>query len=155
MTKRKSLFSIAHDHFHGLMLAQMIKKGGQVLEGMPSTVDEKVRFTIHFYEQELVNHFYIEENILLPIVKSYTHKVDKHLDKMLEEHKEINELVSSLQGKENLNEKLDKIGRKLEAHVQMEEWIMFPAIQDALDEEELKKLAKELKENGYENVYRY
>ena len=155
MTKRKSLFSIAHDHFHGLMLAQMIKKGGQVLDGMPSTVDEKVRFTIHFYEQELVNHFYIEENILLPIVKSYTQKVDKHLDKMLEEHKDINELVSSLQGKENLNDKLDKIGRKLEAHVQMEEWIMFPAIQDALDEEELKKLAKELKENGYENVYRY
>ncbi len=155
MVKRKNLFSIAHDHFHGLMVAQMIKKGGQVLDGMPSTIDEKVRFTIHFYEQELVNHFYIEENILLPIVKSFTHKVDKHLDKMTEEHNEINMLVKSLKENENLDKKLDKLGRKLEAHVQMEEWIMFPAIQDALDDEELKKLANELKENGYENVYKY
>ncbi len=155
MTKRKNLFSIAHDHFHGLMLAQMIKKDGQVLEGMPSTVDEKVRFTIHFHEQEFINHFYIEENILLPLVKSYTHKVDKHLEKMVKEHNEINELVNSLKDKDDLKMKLDKIGRKLETHVQMEEWILFPAIQDALDDEELKKLAKELEENGYENIYKY
>ena len=155
MTKRKNLFSIAHDHFHGLMLAQIIKKGGQVIDGMPSTIDEKVRFTLHFYDQELVNHFYIEENIMMPIVKGFTIKVDKQLSAMLDEHKQINELVKSLKEKENLKEKLDKIGKKLEAHVQMEEWILFPAIQDALDDEELSRLAKELKENGYENIYKY
>lgn len=155
MVKRKSLFSIAHDHFHGLMLAQMIKKGGQVLEGMPSTTDEKVRFTLHFYEQELVNHFYIEENILLPIVKSFTHKIDKHLDKMVEEHEEINAIIELLRNKDNIVNNLDQLGKKLEAHVQMEEWVLFPAIQESLHEEELEKLAKELKENGYENIYKY
>jgi len=155
MVKRKNLFSIAHDHFHGLMLAQMIKKDGQLLQGMPSTTDEMVRFTLHFYEQELVNHFYIEENIMMPVVKSFTNKIDEHLSQMLEEHKEINELVKSLKQKENLKDRLDRLGKKLEAHVQMEEWILFPAIQDSLDDEELSKLAKELKESGYENIYKY
>ncbi len=155
MTKRKNLFSIAHDHFHGLMVAQMIKKNSRAIEGMPQTTDEKIRFTTHFYEQELVNHFYIEENILIPVVKSFTRKVDKHLDEMVREHTEIHSLVQSLDDRENIINKLDELGKKLEAHVQMEEWVLFPAIQDALDDEELKKLAGKLKENGYENIYKY
>ncbi len=155
MANRKSLFSISHDHFHGLMVAQIIKKGSSASQDLLKDVDDKVRYTIHFYDQELVNHFYIEEQVLQPLVRGISKEIDEIFDKILEEHKTIGELINSLKVEVDLEKKLDKIATDLENHIKCEERILFPKIQEALSEQELESLGKKLKKNGYENIYRY
>ncbi|MHB9013157.1 MAG: hypothetical protein ACYC49_13170, partial [Ignavibacteriaceae bacterium] len=64
-------------------------------------------------------------------------------------------LVDELKFKTDLENKLDRISKVLEAHIQFEERVFFPKIQETLSEEELAALAHKLHENGYENIYKY
>ena len=155
MNNTKSLFSIAHDHFHGLMLAQMIKKGSQTSEGMPDTLEGKARYTIHFFEQELENHFYIEEHVLQPVVTGISKELDMIFTELIDEHNELRKMIEHLRNGKNLEEKLDRFGSMLEDHIKNEERNFFPKIQEALSEDELEKLSQKLHNNGYELIYKY
>ena len=155
MVNRKSLFSISHDHFHGLMVAQIIKKGSSVSKDLLNDIDDKVRYTIHFYDQELVNHFYIEEQILQPLVRGFSNEIDKLFDNLIDEHKLIGDLIKSLNDKTDLENKLDKVSAALERHIDQEERVLFPKIQETLSENELETLGKNLKKNGYEHIFKY
>ncbi|MHB9013692.1 MAG: hypothetical protein ACYC49_15890, partial [Ignavibacteriaceae bacterium] len=68
MAEHKSLHSISHDHFHSMMVTQIIRKDSSVATEFLRNIEDKVNYTIHFYDQELVNHFYLEEQILLPLL---------------------------------------------------------------------------------------
>jgi iron-sulfur cluster repair protein YtfE (RIC family) len=151
----KSLFSIVHDHFLSSMIAQIIKRGSSKIEGMPNTTEEKAKYTIHFYDQELENHFYLEENILQPEIKGISKEIDKLLDDMVKQHREIEALVKSLKNNKGLVNKLDKLGKALEGHISMEERVLFPKIQETLSVNDLEVLAKKLQSNGYEFIYKY
>jgi len=70
MERHKALHSLSHDHHHGLILAQLIKKGSPEYPYLPKTLGGKIEYAISFYNDELVRHFKDEENILFPIVKS-------------------------------------------------------------------------------------
>ena len=154
-TEYKSLFSIAHDHFHGLMVAEMIKEGSENIAGLPSTPEAKARYTIHFYNQELENHFYIEEHILQPAVTGISIEIDEIFKEIVKDHHEIEEKVDALKDEKDLVRKLDSLGKSIEAHVQKEERVLFPKIQEILSEEELETLAGKLSANGYEYIYKY
>ena len=151
----KSLFSIAHDHFQGMMVAQMIKEGGQPIPGFSDTPEGKAKYVVHFYNIELANHFYIEEYILQPLVRGFSAEIDKIFDEIIDEHKLIENLVESLKDGDGLSIKLNNLGKALEAHIKKEEQVLFPKIQETLSVFELENLAKKLRDNGYEYIYRY
>ncbi len=155
MKSTKSLFSIAHDHFHGLLLAQMIKKGSQVTEGVPATPEGKAKYTIHYFEQELDNHFYLEEHVLQPEIAGINSEIDMLFKKLVDEHNGMRKMVKQLKSGKDLEDNLDKFGRLLEDHVKNEERNFFPKIQEALSEDELEKLAQKLKDKGYEFIFKY
>lgn len=155
MAEHKSLHSISHDHFTSMMLAQIIKRDNSVNNDFLRNIEEKVNYTIHFYNQELLNHFYLEEQILLPLVRGYSGEIDEILNRLLDEHKFITELVEELRFKTDLEDKLDRISKVLEAHIQLEERILFPKIRETLNEDELALLGRKLLEKGYENIYKY
>jgi iron-sulfur cluster repair protein YtfE (RIC family) len=133
----------------------MIKKESPAAEGLPNTPEEKAKYTIHFYDQELENHFYLEENILLPEIRGVTEEIDNLLDVMVKQHREIQALVKSLRNKKDLIDKLDKLGKALENHISKEERVLFPKIQETLSSYDLEMLAKKLQDNGYEYIYKY
>jgi len=155
MKSKKSLQSISHDHFHGMMVAQIIKKDSTVANDLLKNLNEKVKYTIHFFDQELANHFYLEEQVLQPLTKGISKEIDELLLTMLNEHKYIERLVNSLKDKTDLENKLDLIAKAIESHIQLEERILFPKIQEALTAPELESLAVKLNNNGYENIYKY
>ena len=155
MINRKSLFSISHDHFHGLLVAQIIKKGSTESKDLFKSFDDKVNYTIHFYDQELVNHFYIEEHVLQPLVKGISNEIDKLFNQLIDEHKLISELIISLKDKIDVENKLDKISAALENHINQEERVLFPKIQETLSEQELEMLSKNLLKNGYEHIFKF
>ncbi len=154
MKNRKSLFSIAHDHFHGLMLADLIKEGKPSPGQFPGTLEEKAKFSIRFYNIELDNHFYLEEHILQPLVRGINKDIDDMLDEMIDDHNKIRAMVESLKDGTNLSGKLMKLGSYMEEHIRKEERIMFPKVQESLSEQELEELAAKLKHDGYDNIFK-
>lgn len=150
MKRHKSLILISHDHYHGLQLAQLIRKGAPKFKNLPNDVEGKKNYVIDFYENELLHHFYLEENIIIPIVKGKDKKIDKLFKEIIAEHEEIERDVESLKENINIEEKLDKLGYLLEDHIRKEERILFEKIQKTLSQEEMQKLEEEL--HSYEDL---
>lgn len=152
-TKNKT-YSISHDHFHALMLAQIISDNASDFPGLPKTLKEKIDYTIKFYNLELAHHFYIEENILFPEIKGINHEIDELIDDMALEHKIISDLIEHLPNNNQAEKNLTDIARILEAHVEKEERNLFVKIQKSVDEDRLAAIAEKLKLSGYENIYK-
>ncbi len=150
MKRHKSLIFISHDHYHGLQLAQLIKRNAPELKNLPNDLEGKKNYTIKFYENELLHHFYLEENIILPAVKGRNKEIDKLFDEIITEHKEIEKSVESLKENINIEDKLDKLGNLLQDHIRKEERVLFEKIQKEFIEEELQKLEEEL--HSYEDL---
>ena len=150
MKRHKSLIFISYDHYHGLQLAQLIKKNAPKLKNLPDDLEGKKNYTINFYENDLLHHFYLEENIIFSAVKGRNKKIDRLFDEIIDEHKEIEKTVESLKDNINLEEKLDKLGTQLQEHIRKEERVLFEKIQKELSEEEMQKLEEEL--HAYEDL---
>lgn len=150
MKRHKSLIFISHDHYHGLQLAQLIKKNSPKFKNLPNDLEGKKNYTITFYENDLLHHFYLEENIILPAVKGRNKEIDKLFEEMIVEHKNIERTVESLKENTDIEDKLNEIGLMLQDHIRKEEKILFEKIQDELSEDELQKLEEEL--HSYEDL---
>ncbi len=145
MKRHKGLVSISHDHFHGLMLAQLIKKNAPEYKDLPNDTTGKVAYAIKFYNEELIPHFYLEENVLYPAVKGRNKEVDNLFEEMKKEHKQITSLVNKLKEEGDFEDKLDKLGNVLADHIRKEERVIFQKVQALLSDEELIQLNKELR----------
>ncbi len=150
MKRHKSLIFISHDHYHGLQLAQLIKKDAPIFKNLPNDIEGKKNYTINFYENDLLHHFYLEENIILPAVKGRNKEIDNLFNDIVKEHKEIEKSVESLKENINTEEKLNKLGTQLQEHIRIEERVLFEKIQKELSEEEMQKLEEEL--HSYEDL---
>lgn len=150
MKRHKSLIFISHDHYHGLQLAQLIKKNAPKFKNLPNDLEGKKNYTINFYENDLLHHFYLEENIILPAVKGRNKEIDKLFEEIIIEHKNIENAVESLKENINIENKLDEIGILLQNHIRKEEQILFENIQKELSENDLQKLEEEL--HSYEDL---
>ena len=150
MKRHKSLIFISHDHYHGLQLAQLIKKNAPMFKTLPNDLEGKKNYTINFYENDLLHHFYLEENIILPAVKGRNKEIDNLFEEILNEHKNIEKAVESLKENIDIENKLDEIGILLQNHIRKEEQVLFEKIQKELTENELQKLEEEL--HSYEDL---
>ena len=139
MKRHPSLIALSHDHHHGLMLAQLIKKGAPEYKGLPTDIIGKVKYAKEAWEKELKLHFKNEEEILFPFVKNKDVDLDKLIEGILEEHKQIKSLVKNLDTSENKEEVLNDLGILLEKHIRKEERQVFKMIQ-LLFEDELNEL---------------
>jgi iron-sulfur cluster repair protein YtfE (RIC family) len=129
MKRHQSLIALSHDHHHGLMLAQLIKKGAPEYKGLPTDLIGKVKYAKEAWEKELKIHFKNEEKILFPFVKDRDAELDQLIEDILEEHKKIKGLVKSLDTSENKEEVLNDLGVLLEKHIRKEERKVFQKIQ--------------------------
>ena len=150
MKRHKSLIFISHDHYHGLQLAQLLKKNSPKFKNLPNDLEGKKNYTISFYENDLLHHFYLEENIILPAVKGRNKEIDKLFEEIIVEHKNIESAVEYLKKSNNIENKLNEIGIMLQEHIRKEEQILFEKIQKELSEKELSELEEEL--HSYEDL---
>lgn len=66
MKRHKCLVALSHDHHHGLMLAQLIKKGAPEYKDLPKDLYSKIKYTKNSWENELKLHFENEEKNTIP-----------------------------------------------------------------------------------------
>ena len=135
MKRHKSIIALSHDHHHGLMLAQLIKKGAPEYKGLPTDLAGKVNHVKESWEKDLKLHFENEEKILFPFVKGKDKEIDKLIEEILEEHKLIESLVKNLDTHSDIESLLDHLGKTLENHIRKEERELFHKIQMSFGEE--------------------
>jgi iron-sulfur cluster repair protein YtfE (RIC family) len=144
MKRHSALYTLSHDHHHGLILAQQVKKGAPQYKGMPSTLEGRKEYTLTFYKTELIKHFLDEEVILFPAVKNKNDELDKMIGKIILEHRKMETLVKDLGKTDQLENVLDEFGCLLEKHIRKEERELFAEIEKVLSEDELKIISGKL-----------
>jgi len=140
----KALHILSHDHHHGLILAQLIKKGSPQYKNLPNTTEGKKDYSIKFYYDELIKHFTDEEKILFPVVNGKDDGIDELIEEIKTEHKNIKQLINWLESDEDVENTLDELGNILESHIRKEERDLFMKIQEILTEDELTSIEKQL-----------
>jgi len=144
MERHSALHSLSRDHHHGLILAQLIKKGSPQYKNLPDTTEGKKDYSIRFYNDELIKHFEDEEKILFPAVNAKDNEIDNLIEDIITEHKKIKKLINRLESGGDVENTLDKLGNLLESHIRKEERNLFMKIQAILTEEELTAVEKQL-----------
>lgn len=135
MKRDERLIALSHDHYEGLKLAQLIKKGSPPSQSLPNDIDGKKNYTIWFYNSELLHHFDEEENVIQPLVRGKRKDIDALFDEIINEHRKIAEKVKSLNENKNIEEKLNELGLLLESHIRKEERILFKKIEEVLKQD--------------------
>jgi hemerythrin-like domain-containing protein len=144
LTRHKSLYSLSHDHHHGLILAQVFKIDTPQYKGYPADPEGKAEIAVDFYEKDLKRHFQEEENILYPVLKERSAEIDALFSEIIDEHKQITNLIDLIKKKFKLADSLNELGVLLSAHIRKEERVLFTMIQELLTDKELDELEKAL-----------
>jgi iron-sulfur cluster repair protein YtfE (RIC family) len=137
MKRHKALILLSHDHHKGLLLAQLLKKNAPPYKGLPKDPSGKMNYAIEAFKSDLTIHFKDEEEILFPLLRNKTAEIDELINELLDEHKKIEDGISSLNKSDDLVNDLDKIGVILEKHIRKEERILFQKAQSILSDNEL------------------
>jgi iron-sulfur cluster repair protein YtfE (RIC family) len=153
MKRAPELRKLSEDHHHGLVNARRLKKAAEGDE--ESAAEKMARDFLDFWQKDTSLHFREEEEVLLPVMARYEANVaHESLVRMLEEHAKIRGLVMQLSdevtGGNVRGETLRAIGEGLEAHIRLEEQVVFPFVEESLSQAALTELAArlEVKEAG-------
>lgn len=137
MKRHPALRGFSDDHYQGLVQALRLKRAASGEGGDP---DGAARNFLKFWRDDTSLHFRKEEEILLPVLSR--HGVDLEQEPfttMLAQHARMRGLVMRLgdEARERAVEKetLKETGDLLEAHIRLEERVVFPRIEDSLPEE--------------------
>lgn len=150
MRRNKSLVPLSHDHFNGLIIAQLIKKGTPPYNTLPEGFLDKIRYTLEFYKFDLRKHYAIEQDILYPFVKGRDIVIDKLFDELFIEQRHILSSIDSVKNAVDIEDKLNSIGHSLENSIRKEERQLFPRIELIFPLERLCELeSKILKAKGH------
>jgi iron-sulfur cluster repair protein YtfE (RIC family) len=142
MKRFNNLIPLSHDHHHGLILANLIKRNAPPYKGLPNDTSGKATYAKQFFADELVRHFKEEEEILYPLVKGRNNNIDKIFLEIFDEHKQIKNLVEQLDTNPDTENILDKLGNLLDAHIRKEERNLFVLIQEEFKDSELELMSK-------------
>ena len=147
MKRTPELRTLSEDHHHGLVHARRLRRAAEGDE--ITSAESTARDFLDFWQRDTALHFRKEEEVLLPVMARYGGDLSQEpLVEMLEEHARIRGLVMRLSdeaiGGNVRLETLHEIGERLEAHIRLEERVVFPLIEESLSKAALTELAARL-----------
>lgn len=150
MKRHPDLREFSDDHHQGLVNALRLKRAAS--GGAADRVDAARAF-LEFWREETRVHFRKEEEVLLPVLARYGEGFDQQpIAEMLLQHAGIRGLVMQLgdeaDGRDVRPETLRDLGERLEAHIRLEERVVFPLIEGSLSEDALKEVTFRLRASG-------
>jgi iron-sulfur cluster repair protein YtfE (RIC family) len=136
--RNKNLVLLSHDHHDGLMIAWKIRQGLRFLVSSIRIAD----FVVHAFATHLQPHFIEEEELLF--VKLLSN--DELRVKAEGEHAAIRSKVAALQPTSHAtNQDLEEFAKLLEDHIRFEERILFPYLEQQVNDEDLEAIGAALK----------
>lgn len=146
MKRHPDLREFSDDHHQGLVNAFRLKR---TASGEGVTPGEAARAFLKFWREDTSLHFRKEEEVLLPVVARFGGDLeDEPVVEMLTQHARIRGLAMQLgdevEREEVQSETLQTLGELLEAHIRLEERVLFPALEESLSEEALGEISSRL-----------
>ncbi len=139
MKRSEALQPLSHQHHQGLFAALQLKRAG------PETATEARSAFLDFYHREGARHFSAEEELLLPAYARHTEFDRPEIVRVLTEHVDLRRRGQDIEATANPDPSaLRDLGERLERHIRFEERELFPMIEAALPEEELRQLGAAL-----------
>lgn len=133
MKRAEALQPLSRDHLKSLLAAKRLREATDVVAAAQDF--------LAFWESEGRHHFRVEEEVLLPGWALHC-RVDRvAVARMLEEHLAIRRGALRAVAAEASIEELAELGQLLDDHVRFEERELFPMIEEALDPDDLNRLA--------------
>ena len=147
MKRAPELRTLSEDHHHGLVHARRLRRAAEGDE--ITSAESTARDFLDFWQKDTALHFRKEEEVLLPVMARYGGDISREpVVEMIEDHARIRGLVMQLSdeaiGGNVRLETLHEIGERLEAHIRLEERVVFPLIEESLSEAALRELAARL-----------
>lgn len=130
--RAEALQPLSRDHLVALLTAKALKEADDEEAA-------RARF-LEFWDPHGAHHFRVEEEVLLPHWALFAEVDAEAVRRMLDEHLVIRREALRLAAGEGDLEELRRLGRLLHDHVRFEERLLFPMIEDALDERQLARL---------------
>ncbi|MCY4389908.1 MAG: hemerythrin domain-containing protein [Desulfurellaceae bacterium] len=145
MPKRHpSLVPLSREHHHGLLLAFRIKHGLPKTRRPHDSPQEQAADTVHFFKSGLASHFAAETDILFPSIRAMQPQASALLDRLIQEHTAMRELVHHIARQSpdgsQLTELLASFGTLLEQHIRCEERDLFPVYEAHVSEAEATRI---------------
>jgi len=134
LKRSKELVQLSRDHHEGLLLCWKIKTG------MSKNIDINriIKYICYFYDEDLSQHFEIEEQYLFPVLPQNNElrvKAEK-------QHIDLQDLIKTFKTNKNiLPQTLIDFSTLLTEHIRFEERELFPFIEKTVEPEKLKAVS--------------
>jgi len=135
MKRDPRLHDLSRDHHHALVLARQARLAAK---GSDEEVDAQLEAARTKLEHDLLPHFRVEEQLLLPALEA-AGCVDL-AERIRVDHARLRDLLRDVQG--HARERLRRFGQLLRDHVRFEEHELFPAAEEKLDADTLARVAR-------------
>jgi hemerythrin-like domain-containing protein len=144
MKRHPALRSFSDDHHQGLVRALRLKRAASGEGKEPAEAAEDF---LEFWRKDTSLHFRREEEVLLPALALGGMDLEREpFTTMLAQHARLRALAMKLgdeMEKGAVSRKtLGEIGHMLEAHIRLEERVVFPLIEETLSEEEMREISR-------------
>ena len=126
MKRSTTLQPLSREHHTALTLAKACERAAQSRDEV--LVAETCQRVIRAFSGELEPHFQVEEQSLLPLLRSM--ETQPLVERTMADHRQLRALSDELS--RNDAEALGRFGKCLSAHVRFEERELFPAIETLL-----------------------
>lgn len=123
MKRHPALVPLSHDHHHTLVRAGELREAAA---GDEATRREAAARFLRHYGLAVVRHFREEEELVFPLLPLAL----PELERVLLEHQRIRALVRRLRDEGPVAETLAELGALLEAHIRLEERVVFELVQE-------------------------
>lgn len=126
LKRSQSLLPLSREHHHGLLLCWKIRTG--IKKNIET--NRINAFVDWFYQENLKEHFEIEEEHVFPVLGP-EHEL---IVRALSEHRQLQTLFAK---KSKTVETLERIANELEKHIRFEERVLFPEIEKTTSEKNM------------------
>ena len=132
-----SLMSLSKEHHFTLLFCWKIR------QGLKNEIDASriIKYVQYFEKYLLLPHFKQEENVVFLLSD------DKLVQKAIDQHQQIKNLISELPGAKDVEGILQKLAALVDDHVRYEERELFPHLESLLSYEQLESIGKQLKDD--------
>ena len=146
MKRHLALVPLSRQHHDGLALGVMIQRGLRDGADPAHTAQfERLREqALDLWQLEFRGHFEVEEQIVFPAARA---SVEPGLvDALLAEHQEIRQQFAALEQAPTSESGpvLERLRTALVRHIRTEERVLFQAMQEAMDEQQLDTLGQQI-----------
>ncbi len=148
MLRHPSLRDLSSDHHSSLVQAHRLKRAA-VADA--ATRRKIIAEFLAFWDEHAQRHFCEEEQALLPYFARWGNLAQEPIQQMLREHVLIRRDATLFQNGESDEELCRAAGTLLEAHVRLEERVVFPLIEAELSAAALDELPAALEKWQHEN----